>query len=85
MPNQNSKAEEAAAPGFRDIPLLKVVPMQGPGQLEEKVYLWQSKANPGREMVRVTRPGGLIFFSYNNWLAPNGEPLHNVHLRHTTW
>ena len=34
--------------------LLKVVPMQGPGQLEEKVYLWQSKANPGREMVRVS-------------------------------
>ncbi len=24
------------------------------------------------EMVRVTRPGGLIFLSYNNWLAPNG-------------
>jgi SAM-dependent methyltransferase len=26
----------------------------------------------GDEMVRVTRPGGLIFLSYNNWLAPNG-------------
>jgi SAM-dependent methyltransferase len=24
------------------------------------------------EMVRVTRPGGTIFLSYNNWLAPNG-------------
>ncbi len=24
------------------------------------------------EMVRVTRPGGLVFLSYNNWLAPNG-------------
>ena len=24
------------------------------------------------EMVRVTRPGGVIFLSYNNWLAPNG-------------
>ncbi len=24
------------------------------------------------EMVRVTRPGGLIFLSYNNWFAPNG-------------
>lgn len=24
------------------------------------------------EMVRVTRPGGLIYLSYNNWLAPNG-------------
>jgi SAM-dependent methyltransferase len=26
----------------------------------------------GDEMVRVTRPGGLIFLSFNNWLAPNG-------------
>jgi hypothetical protein len=34
--------------------LLKVVPMQGPRQLEEKVYLWQSKTDRGREMVRVT-------------------------------
>lgn len=25
-----------------------------------------------QEMVRVTRPGGLVFLSYNNWLAPNG-------------
>lgn len=24
------------------------------------------------EMVRVTRPGGLVFLSYNNWFAPNG-------------
>ena len=24
------------------------------------------------EMVRVTRSGGLVFLSYNNWLAPNG-------------
>jgi SAM-dependent methyltransferase len=24
------------------------------------------------EMVRVTRPGGVVFLSYNNWLAPNG-------------
>ncbi len=24
------------------------------------------------EMVRVTRPGGLVFLSFNNWLAPNG-------------
>ncbi|MFL6238772.1 MAG: class I SAM-dependent methyltransferase [Actinomycetes bacterium] len=24
------------------------------------------------EMVRVTRPGGLIFLSYTNWLSPNG-------------
>jgi SAM-dependent methyltransferase len=24
------------------------------------------------EMVRVTRAGGLVFLSYNNWLAPNG-------------
>lgn len=24
------------------------------------------------EMLRVTRPGGLVFLSYNNWLAPNG-------------
>lgn len=24
------------------------------------------------EMVRVTRPGGLVLLSYNNWLAPNG-------------
>lgn len=24
------------------------------------------------EMVRVTRPGGLVLVSYNNWLAPNG-------------
>ena len=24
------------------------------------------------EMVRVTRPGGMVFLSYNNWLAPNG-------------
>ena len=24
------------------------------------------------ELVRVTRPGGLVFLSYNNWLAPNG-------------
>jgi arabinofuranan 3-O-arabinosyltransferase len=32
-------------------------------------------ADPERmadEMVRVTRPGGLVFLSYNNWLAPNG-------------
>jgi SAM-dependent methyltransferase len=26
----------------------------------------------GDEMVRVTRPGGLVFLSFNNWLAPNG-------------
>jgi SAM-dependent methyltransferase len=26
----------------------------------------------GNEMIRVTRPGGLVFLSYNNWLAPNG-------------
>ena len=24
------------------------------------------------EMVRVTRPGGLVFLSYNTWLSPNG-------------
>lgn len=24
------------------------------------------------EMVRVTRPGGTVLLSYNNWLAPNG-------------
>lgn len=24
------------------------------------------------EMVRVTKPGGVVFLSYNNWLAPNG-------------
>lgn len=24
------------------------------------------------EMVRVTRPGGLVFLSYNSWYAPNG-------------
>jgi SAM-dependent methyltransferase len=24
------------------------------------------------EMVRVTKPGGMILLSYNNWLAPNG-------------
>lgn len=24
------------------------------------------------EMLRVTRPGGVVFLSYNNWLAPNG-------------
>jgi SAM-dependent methyltransferase len=24
------------------------------------------------EMVRVTRPGGVVLLSYNNWLAPNG-------------
>ncbi len=24
------------------------------------------------EMVRVTKPGGIVFLSYNNWLAPNG-------------
>lgn len=24
------------------------------------------------EMVRVTKRGGLVFLSYNNWLAPNG-------------
>jgi SAM-dependent methyltransferase len=24
------------------------------------------------EMVRVTRPGGLVFLTYNTWLAPNG-------------
>lgn len=24
------------------------------------------------EMIRVTRPGGLVFVAYNNWLAPNG-------------
>jgi SAM-dependent methyltransferase len=24
------------------------------------------------EMVRVTRPGGLIYLSYTNWLSPNG-------------
>ncbi len=24
------------------------------------------------EMLRVTRPGGLVFLSYNTWLAPNG-------------
>ncbi len=24
------------------------------------------------EMVRVTRPGGIVLLSYNNWLAPNG-------------
>ena len=24
------------------------------------------------EMVRVTRPGGLVFISYCNWLSPNG-------------
>lgn len=24
------------------------------------------------EMVRVTRPDGLVFLSYNNWFAPNG-------------
>jgi SAM-dependent methyltransferase len=24
------------------------------------------------EMVRVTKPGGTVFLSYNNWLAPNG-------------
>lgn len=24
------------------------------------------------EMLRVTKPGGLVFLSYNNWLAPNG-------------
>jgi SAM-dependent methyltransferase len=26
----------------------------------------------GDEMIRVTRPGGLVFLSFNNWLAPNG-------------
>jgi SAM-dependent methyltransferase len=25
-----------------------------------------------QEMLRVTKPGGLVFLSYNNWLAPNG-------------
>jgi SAM-dependent methyltransferase len=24
------------------------------------------------EMVRVTRPGGLVFLTYNSWFAPNG-------------
>jgi SAM-dependent methyltransferase len=24
------------------------------------------------EMVRVTRPGGLVYLSYNSWFAPNG-------------
>lgn len=24
------------------------------------------------ELVRVTAPGGIVFLSYNNWLAPNG-------------
>lgn len=24
------------------------------------------------EMLRVTRPGGLVFMSYTNWLSPNG-------------
>ncbi len=24
------------------------------------------------EMVRVTKPGGVVFLSYNNWYAPNG-------------
>jgi SAM-dependent methyltransferase len=24
------------------------------------------------EMVRVTKPGGLVFLSYTNWLSPNG-------------
>ena len=24
------------------------------------------------EMVRVAKPGGLVFLSYNNWFAPNG-------------
>ncbi len=26
----------------------------------------------GDEMIRVTKPGGLVFLSFNNWLAPNG-------------
>lgn len=34
------------------------------------------------EMVRVTRSGGLVFLSYNNWFAPNGghetSPWHYV-------
>jgi SAM-dependent methyltransferase len=36
--------------------------------LEHVPEPWQM----GDEMVRVTRPGGLIFLSFNNWLAPNG-------------
>jgi hypothetical protein len=34
------------------------------------------------EMVRVTKPGGLIYLSYTNWLSPNGghetRPWHLV-------
>ncbi len=34
------------------------------------------------EMVRVTRPGGLIYLAYTNWLSPNGghetKPWHLV-------
>src|SRR5438477_11225435 len=39
---------------FKGWKLLKVVPMQGPGQFEEKVYLWQSQADPTHEMVRIS-------------------------------
>jgi hypothetical protein len=39
---------------FKGWKLLKVVPLQGPGQLEEKVYLWQSQADDSREMVRIS-------------------------------
>jgi SAM-dependent methyltransferase len=34
------------------------------------------------EMVRVTRPGGLVYLSYTNWLSPNGghetKPWHLI-------
>jgi hypothetical protein len=38
---------------FKGWELLKVVPMEGRQQLKESVYIWQSKPDPGREMLRI--------------------------------
>jgi hypothetical protein len=38
---------------FKGWELMKTVTMQEDKDVTEKVYLWQNKSNPGREMVRV--------------------------------
>jgi hypothetical protein len=39
---------------FRGWELIKTVTMHEDKDVTEKVYLWQNKSNPGREMVRVS-------------------------------